>query len=359
MHYGRTTKWSQRPTPSLDQSTDSLIRVADALDMRQVESILDGVDGFSGVVSIDAGVRSIRVARGVADRSTGRANTTDTTFATASAAKTITALVALALVEQGRLSIDTPVANLFVDELPRLHPEITARHLLAHTSGMTDYLDESQVSDIESFELPVPVDELQSPSDYVRLLDLPPQEPPGSAWRYNNGGYVLLSLVCERVGDVSYYDLAQQLVFDPAEMTRSGFFHIDSLPPDSARGYLANGETNRHVLPARGCGDGGLYLTADDTARFWDALWSGAIVQPDTVEAMTSVHHSHDGYHYGWGLWLSEDGRAVSMEGMDAGVSFRSTYLRDQSLSYTVLSNTTRGVWPVIAALDEQLRRVD
>lgn len=105
----------------------------------------------------------------------------------------------------------------------------------------------------------------------------------------------------------------------------------------------------------RGSGDGGVYLTAGDIDAFWAALRSGQLLGADLVERMTSVSQSADGHHYGWGVWLDADGTAWSMEGMDAGVSFRSTHVPSRELTATVLSNTTRGAWPVVRRLGELL----
>jgi hypothetical protein len=58
---------------------------------------------------------------------------------------------------------------------------------------------------------------------------------------------------------------------------------------------------------------------------------------------------------YGLGFWLAGKGDAVRLEGYDAGVSFRSWHDPGQSLTQTVVSNTTDGAWPMSRELYERL----
>ena len=58
---------------------------------------------------------------------------------------------------------------------------------------------------------------------------------------------------------------------------------------------------------------------------------------------------------YGLGFWLDDSTGAVSLLGFDAGVGFVSVHDRDRGFTYTVLSNQTRGAWPVSQRLGELL----
>ncbi len=58
---------------------------------------------------------------------------------------------------------------------------------------------------------------------------------------------------------------------------------------------------------------------------------------------------------YGLGFWIHGTSDAVVLEGSDAGVSFRTLHDPAAQLTYTVLSNTTAGAWPMVRTLDEQL----
>jgi CubicO group peptidase (beta-lactamase class C family) len=105
--------------------------------------------GFSGVVRLDhSGETEFARAYGLADRAHGVLNTVETLFATASGSKGLTALAVMALVERGTLELGTPVRELLGEDLPLIADDVTIEHLLAHRSGIGDYLDEDAVDDI-------------------------------------------------------------------------------------------------------------------------------------------------------------------------------------------------------------------
>lgn len=305
---------------------------------------------FSGVVRVEReGESVIDVAAGFADRANERPNTLDTRFGVASGTKGFTALTIMSLVEDGTLSLDTPVAAIVGDQLPVIAPAVTVDHLLSHRSGIGDYLDEETLGDIDDYVFAArSTHTLATPAAYLDLLNAHPQRtPPGTEFVYNNSGYVVLSHIIETLTG-SFHHAVHDRVLQPAAMARSGFFRSDQLPEQTALGYLADGRTNVFHLPILGAGDGGIYLTLDDSAAFWSALASGKIVSPSTVAVMTSIVTDRgDRPSYGRGFWLG-DGQHVWLEGMDAGVSFQTGIDRASGATYTVISNTSAGAWPVI-----------
>jgi CubicO group peptidase (beta-lactamase class C family) len=316
---------------------------------------------FSGVAEVDeAGTVVASVVRGHADRAQGRPITRDTRFGAASFSKGVTALVTASLVDSGLVDWHTPVRELLADELPLVDRRVTVEHLVAHTSGVGDYLDEEVMGDVEDVELDIPVHHLASPRDFLPLVaGVPQRAAPGTEHAYNNGAYTILSIAVEAVSGRDFYDLVDERVLGPAGMTDSGFFRSDALPPRAALGYLADGRTNVFVLPVRGAGDGGMYTTVDDANALWRALFAGRIVSPATVERMTTPSHPApvDDHPYGLGFMLTTGSRVVALEGMDAGASARSGHDPESGRTYTVLSNTTDGAWPLVRELDRYLGR--
>lgn len=308
---------------------------------------------FSGVARV-RGPETFDVAAGDADRANRRPNRLTTRFATASGTKGFTALATMALIEAGDLALETPVASIVGTDLPNIDHDVTIEHLLEHRSGIGDYLDEDELDDNDAYILGSrSVHEFDSASAFIDLLAAPPQrEEPGSTFRYNNSGFVVLSLLIERVAG-SYVEAVGRLVFEPAGMVESGFFRSDDLPADTALGYLDNGRTNVFHLPVVGAGDGGAYVTLDDLDRFWDALLDGSIVAATTVEQMVTMRSVHNGeVGYGLGFWVSTDNGHVWLEGMDAGVSLVTGVHRSTGLRYSMLSNTSGGVWPLATTVN-------
>ncbi len=314
---------------------------------------------FSGVaVAHRSGTRVAEIVAGFADRAQQRPVEPGTRFATASATKGLTALAVACLVERGELSLGTPVRDLVGDDLPRVDPRVTIEQLLGHTSGVGDYLDEEELDDVDDYVLDTPVHLLTEPDAYLPMVAAPDQvSPPGTRFAYNNGGYVMLSIAVERAAGRSFYDVVDECVLGPAGMRRSGFFRADHLPPGAALGYLADGRTNVFHLPVRGAGDGGAYATVADVEALWAALFAGRIVSPAMVDRLTSPRSDvpSEGLRYGLGFWLAADRPTVMLEGMDAGVSFRSAHDPGSGSGYTVMSNTSTGAWPLVKLLDAWL----
>lgn len=312
--------------------------------------------GFSGVVRRDGpdGLEVVR-AYGLADRAHGIPNGPDTQFATASGTKGLTALAVMRLVEDGALTLDTAARSLLGRDLPLVDDRVTVELLLAHRSGVGDYLDEELEPDIDDYLMPVPVQELDTSERYLRVLDGHPQKfAPGERFSYSNSGFVLLAILAGRAAGVPFHELMATLVCAPAGMADTAFLRSDELPARAARGYVRKHgawRTNVFHLPVRGSGDGGIYTTAADMSAFWRALDAGRIVRDETLAEMTRRRSdAPDGRGYGLGFWLPAAG-GVALEGSDAGVAFRSVHDPEQATTWTLLSNTREGG----AALGERL----
>lgn len=332
-----------------------------------MQTLQDAVDeaaertGFSGVVRLDrSGETELAAAYGFADRAHGVPNTVDTVFATASGAKTFTALVVMSLVERGTLGLGTTARSLLGDDLPLIADDVTVEHLLAHRSGIGDYLDEDAQADISDYVMPVPVHELATTEQYLAVLD--GHETvfrAGERFAYNNGGYVVLALLAERASGVDFHQLVRTRVCDPAGMVDTAFLRSDELPGRAAKGYLAvDGlRTNVLHLPVVGSGDGGIYSTAADLHAFWDALLAGRIVSSASVAEMVRPHSDwpEESERYGLGFHLHATGDGVWLEGYDAGVSFLSRHEPSSSITWTVISNWSNGAWPIVKLLNARL----
>ena len=153
----------------------------------------------------------------------------DTLFQIGSTTKTITATVAMRLVEAGKLNLDTPIRR-YLPEL-RLADEsvaerVTLRHCFTHTGGwLGDYFDDTGDGD-------------DALARYVaNMADLPQLTPLGEIWSYNNAGFGLAGRVIEAVTGQPYEDVARQLVLQPLGMEMSFFGAADSITHRCAVGH--------------------------------------------------------------------------------------------------------------------------
>jgi CubicO group peptidase (beta-lactamase class C family) len=316
---------------------------------------------FAGVVRVDrAGRTEYAEAFGLAHRAYGVPMTLDTQLATASITKTFTGVAVLSLVADGRLALDTPARSLLGDDLPEIDDRVTVEQLLAHRSGIGDYLDEEVHQEVTDYVLELPVHRFLTTSDFLPVLSGRPQvSVPGDVFAYNNSGYVVLALLAERAGGRPFHDVVAERVFGPAGMEHSAFLRSDELPASAARHYLeADGlRTNGLHLPVLGTGDGGAYVTVDDLHRFWSALLDGRLLPPALVDEMFRARSERpeESRRYGLACWRYDSGDAVFLEGYDAGVSARSLHDPARDLTWTVLSGWSDGAWPVAKALAHAL----
>lgn len=261
--------FAQTPTPPITQ--DELVR--------RLGATLDSLssrDEFSGVVVLARGGAPVwERAYGMADREARRPNNVETAFNLGSINKAFTQIAVRQLEAAGKIQLDSTLAFHWPDypnqEVAR---RVTIRQLLQHRSGIGGNIfgdppggSRTRIRRLRDF-LPLFVDE-------------PLQFDPGSSQRYSNAGYVVLGLLVERLSGEDYYDYVRRHVYQPAGMTRTAHFAVDSLPPNTAIGYTRGGpgsagneplHRNTEQLPGRGSSAGGGYSTAHDLMRFVQAL---------------------------------------------------------------------------------------
>lgn len=332
--------------------------------MNSLEASVDritGETGFSGVVRFDRGDEiELEKAYGFAHRGWEIPNEVDTRFGIASGTKGLTALTVMSLIEEGKLTLTTTARSVLGPALPLIDDAVTVEQLLAHRSGIGDYLDEEIERNPIDYVLPISAHQLGSTEEYLRVLGgFETKFPPDERFSYSNGGFVVLALIAERASGTSFHELVRQRVCEPAGMVDTEFLRSDELPGRTALGYLAEDgpRTNVFHLPVRGSGDGGIYTTAADVSALWTAVFAGRIVSTDLVAEMvqprSEVPSPTQPARYGLGIWLHPSRDLVELHGSDAGVSFQTVHDPRERFTYTVLSNTTEGAWPIVLHLDE------
>ena len=318
--------------------------------------------GFSGVIRIDEGPQTLVCEPfGMAHRGLQQPNTVETQFAIASGGKGFTALAVVSLIVDGTLTLETTARSLLGDKLPLIADDVTVEHLLAHRSGIGDYLDEEDDDlDLGDYVLDTPVQHLSTTEAFIPEVDGHPAKfAAGERFAYCNAGYVVLALLAERASSIGYHDLVSERVIDPAGLADTGFLRSDEPSGRMALGYLsADGlRTNVFHLPVLGNGDGGIYTTVADMHVFWNAFLSGLIVPADWVKEMTRSRSEvpDEDARYGLGFWLAATGTTVKLVGEDAGASFYSAHDPGDDATWTVVSNMAGGAWPLVSHLRETL----
>jgi CubicO group peptidase (beta-lactamase class C family) len=266
----------------------------------------------------------------------------------------------MSLVHDGTLRRWTTARSLLGDDLPLIADDVTVEHLLAHRSGIGDYLDEDEQEGITSYTSRVPVHRLDTTERFLEVLDgFPTVSPANERFAYSNAGYVVLALIAERASGVGYHELVRARVTEPAGLADTRFWRTDELPGDHAIAYLhASGlRSNVLHLPVLGSGDGGISSTAADLARFWSTLFGGHIVPTELVTEMIAPRSDwpEEDRRFGLGFHLHRTSGAVWLEGYDAGVSVCTTHDPASGITHSVIANWSDGAWPMLSVLDEHL----
>jgi CubicO group peptidase (beta-lactamase class C family) len=226
---------------------------------------------FSGVVVLAKGDRRVfERAYGLADREARRANGLDTRFNLGSINKAFTATAIRQLAAAGKLSLDDRLIRHLPDYANRdVAERVTIGQLLEHSSGIGGNIFAAPPGGSRG--------DLRAIGDFLRLFAQEPlQFEPGTRRQYSNAGYIVLGAVIERLSGMTYYDYVRANVFQPAGMTETDSYARDSLPPNTATGYV-DGVSNLETLPGRGSSAGGGYSTAADLLRFARAVREGRI----------------------------------------------------------------------------------
>jgi CubicO group peptidase (beta-lactamase class C family) len=240
----------------------------------------------------------------------------DTGYYNGSNTKAYTAVVCATLAQEGRLDLDAPVSR-YLPELdfpdPTDDAQITLRRLLSHTSG----LDNFPVVFRTAFSGE------HTPAELIRVLKLTKPGPGG--FRYDNLGYVIASLVIERVTGRKWQDVLDQKLFEPLGMHRTTAYMSEARRKRMASPYDMTNTGEMGFLPFGWKDDsmmhaaGGIVTTPKDLARFMEAsVTQGKIGSRQVIPAaaFAETHRQQtpakrdsflfDGTGYGFGWYQSD-----------------------------------------------------
>ena len=270
-----------RPTAAQDDAAALIARIEapqspnrQGLDAFTLQEVMQRfrVPGVSVAVIRDFKVHWAK-AYGVADVEAGRPVDANTLFQAASISKPVTAMAALHLVEEGKLSLDQDINTVLrswripVSDLNRERP-VTPRALFSHTSGADDGFGFPGYDPAAPRPTVVQILEGQPPSNVGPVLFA---RPPYQAFKYSGGGITIMQLALTDLTGRPFAELMQARVLGPLGMTNSSY--EQPLPAElarrAARAHNAQGRgmgAPWHVYPEQAAA--GLWTTPTDLARF-------------------------------------------------------------------------------------------
>jgi D-alanyl-D-alanine carboxypeptidase len=257
------------------------------------------VGGVVAVVRLPDGVEPVAaVGNGAGQRPLSG----DEVFRLGSITKAFTAVLILQFVERGDIRLDEPLAEI----LPEfgVAPEVTIRHLLQHTSGLTDYNDASLLDDIL-----LNLERRWRPEELLARVDLStPTFAPGTQWAYSNTGYILLGLVLERISGHTLESLAAERILNPAGLVSTAYSPGPGDTEAVVTGYIdldADGVEDSlagvpyEAVATSAWSAGAMIGTAADLVRFMTALFGGELISEASLATMIAEPWPVYGYALG------------------------------------------------------------
>lgn len=290
-------------------------------------------DGPGGVVLVAKNGQSIyKKAFGMANLELAVPMTDSMVLYIASNTKQFTAIAVLQLLEQGKLRLEDTLGQ-FIQNCPHPVSGISIRHLLTQTSGIKSN-DEKEIS--KKFV------------DQRTHQPLPLSFSPGSRWEYHNTNYTLLGKVIEKTSQQTYSDYLQHHLFKPAGMSETWVDREFDLLKNRASGYAVKGTDLQKVqLSDRIGASGGIQSTVDDLLKWNQALKSGKLLKPETLQLAFTAPRLTDGRTspYGMGWYVEELQGSVALRhgGLLPGYASETLYLPQEDVYVVVLLNVENG----------------
>jgi CubicO group peptidase (beta-lactamase class C family) len=237
--------------------------------------------------------------------------------------------------ESEKLALDDTLRQ-WLPSLPAATSRITLRHLLTHTSGLIDYED----------IIPASITGQLHDKDVLTLLESQDRTyfEPGTSYRYSNSGYALLALIVAKASGLSFAQFLRERVFAPVGMNDSLAFE-DGISRVSRRAYgysKIDGAWQRtdQSQTSAVLGDGGVYSSLDDLAKWDAALYDERLLKASSLQAAftpaTATDDASIRYGFGWRI----TGETVWHSGETIG--FRNVIVRYPKQRTTVIMLTNR-----------------
>jgi len=302
---------------------------------------------FIGSVLISQNDKIIyRKSFGYADAENHKKNTKNSIFSIASVTKSLTAVGIMKLVDEGKLTLETPISSFFPSFIPDFSKKITIRHLLNHSSGMQANIGriDDQGNGLMPGENPITLNEL-----FEEFKDSKLKFEPGAGYEYNNFGYTLLAYIIENVSGQTYADYMEQVVFKPANMKNTA---VNAYKVLNQKAFphigLGMNEFKKLSYPIHSSwiiGAGNINSTTCDLYSLMKALENGILLKPATVDKLYSYTQSRgvndSEYGLGWRIENKGGEKWINHTGLLPGITSIIGSLPERKIKIIILSNAT------------------
>lgn len=327
----------------------SLIQFAKAQDL---ESKIDYLfsefanpkESGANILVLQKGKVLFQKSYGVANLNTKTKSQAKTQYRLASVTKQFTAMCILLLEDEGKLSFEQSLCDIFPD-FPSYGKKIKILHLLQHTSGLKDYE-----------KLPKPKGSAQlSDGDVYNMLKKCTETyfESGTRYKYSNSGYAILAEIVKKISGESFRDFAQKNIFEPLKMEGAIAFKKGDILKYRAYGTSRTASGNFVTTDQSRLsgiwGDGGIYMSVEDYAKWDAALYNYTLLPKDKQERAFKTWDDAKNFlpkrEYGMGWYISYDGKTKVLWHRGGTIGFTNVVVRVPELELTVVILCNRNRW--------------
>lgn len=283
---------------------------------------------------------------GYADIENHKKNYKNSIFSIASVTKPLTAVGIMILIEEGKLTLETPIHTYFPSFIPEYSKNITIGHLLNHSSGMQANIGriDDEGNGLMPGENPITLNEF-----FEKFKDSKLKFEPGEGYEYNNFGYTLLAYIIEIVSGQSYADYMEQAVFKPANMKSTAVNTYNFLNqrafPHIGLGMNEFKKISSPVHFSWVFGAGNINSTTGDLYNFMEALENGILLKPASVDKLytytQSIGINDSEYGLGWKIEYKGGEKWINHTGLLPGNTSLLGSLPQKNIKIIILSNAT------------------
>jgi CubicO group peptidase (beta-lactamase class C family) len=275
---------------------------------------------------------------GLADIAANRKATPATIYEIGSNTKQFTSAAIMRLSEHHKLSIDDELSK-YLPQIPLHGNRVTLRQLLTHTSGIHSY------TEVEAWRAHWAED--LTPDSIMGFVAKDTFDfAPGTRYKYDNSGYILLGMVIEKVSGESYAKYLESEFFQPLGLTHTSYCPSHPTDPAFATGYSKKDDgvvPHEYLSLTQPFAAGSLCSTVGDFVMWQRDLAAGKVVSPESFTLMTTAATLNNGekIHYGFGLVPGDmlGHKEFAHSGGIPGFTTMAYYFPADSLNIVVFTN--------------------
>lgn len=296
---------------------------------------------FNGVILVATnGQIDYLNGKGISNRQSGTTINSKSKFKIASITKTFTAVLALQLMEQGKLNLNATIGKYLPEYAGEARDKTTIENLITYSSGIPNC--ESYIGD-DIYSKPITVD-----SFIVKFASGKLEAEPGTKFSYDNGDYIILGKIIEKLTGKSFQENLKEKILDPLGMINTDMLQSKDIITGLVQSYLYDDSlktynADKPYYIENFFSAGAMYSTVEDLYKFDQGIFTYKLLKKETVNLMLSPHPKLD--NVGLGFWTATkygalNSRFAYRPGGIYGSSVNWIHVIDSNRTIIAFSNT-------------------